>query len=56
MESNLTFERGIANAEYQIQRAEKDVQDFTPRLSKTYESDVDMDAMTQRVRDAEGTN
>lgn len=53
VESNLTFERGIANAEYQIQRAEKDVQDFTPRLSKAYESDVDMDAMTQRVRDIE---
>ncbi len=33
VESNLTFE-GIT-AEYQIQRAEKDVQDFTPRLSRS---------------------
>ena len=37
----------------QIQKAKKDVRDFTPRLSKAYESDVDMDAMTQRVRDIE---
>ena len=48
------FENRVENARYDIEKARKEIADFTPRLSREYESSVDVKSMVDRAREIEG--